>query len=232
MSNKVYLETFDDGPGGWFGTIDNYQGVKPLEVKDGSLRVCSPWWVDYNHAPPGAGYLQLPMCLLTRGPFGERLKETAGHNRFVAGGNPTDFTNARLTFRLKGELDGRGADLVLLIQGTQSGLTSGWLLTGQPVRVGPEWSEVTITAAPDPAQWTCLGSRHDRTDMYGHIDLARILADVNTNIFLVMYPVNVVPMGPVAGDPHRLRPGRDYPYWQAKVPEGYFWVDTVRIEFA
>jgi hypothetical protein len=39
-------------------------------------------------------------------------------------------------------------------------------------------------------------------------------------------------MGPLHGDPHRLRPERDYPVWRSRLPEGYLMLDEVRIEFA
>jgi hypothetical protein len=65
-----------------------------LEIIDGAAASFSPWWVDYNHAPPGAGYLHLVFTLCSRGPFGEALKEMGEDNRFVAGGFPTNFTDA------------------------------------------------------------------------------------------------------------------------------------------
>lgn len=229
----TYLETFDAGPGGWHGWNDNFRGPKPLERAPGAVVSRSPWWIDYNHAPPGAGYLHMLFSLLTKGPgFGEAYMAAGGPNRFVEGGYPTNFTGARLTFRLKGELESRGAQLLLLVQGTHGGLTSGWALAGQPLVVTPEWSEQTITALPDPAQWTCLGSRHDRTKSYGHVDLRVVLADVNADIILILFPLNVVPMGPLQGDPHRLRPEYDYPVWRSRLPEGYVVLDEVRIEFA
>ena len=77
-----------------------------------------------------------------------------------------------------------------------------------------------------------FGSRHDRVEYYGTIDLPRVLADVNTDILLVLFPLDVVPMGPLAGDPHRLRPEKDYPVWRGRLPEGYVLLDEVRIEFA
>ena len=49
-----YTETFDNGPGGWYGWISNAAGPKPLEIKDSCAISRSPWWIDYNHAPPGA----------------------------------------------------------------------------------------------------------------------------------------------------------------------------------
>jgi hypothetical protein len=228
---RVYVETFDRGPGGWFGVVDNFQPPKRLLIQNGVAASYGPWWVDYNHAPPGAGYLQLLMGLPTRGPFGESLREVSCPNHFVEQRFPTDFTNATLTLRLRGELELRGAEVVLLIQGSHTGVTAGWLLTGQPIRVSREWSEQTVLLSPDRRQWTPLGSRHDRTDMYGTVDLETVLADVNVNIYLVLFPVTVVPLGELAGDPHRLRPGRDYPIWTSKLPDGYVLFDTVTIRF-
>jgi hypothetical protein len=233
----TYLETFDDGPGGWFGWIDNARGPARLDVRDGVATSRSPWWIDYNHAPApagasggGAGYLHMLFCLLTQGPAGEHHRETAGENRFVAGGFPTDFTDARFTIRIKGELEARGAQLVLLIQSTVNNLTSAWVLTGQPFRVSPEWTTQTITAAPDESQWTCLGARHDRGDFYGRLPLRTVLSDVNNDFMLILFPLDVVPMGPLAGDPHVLRPEKDYPVWRGRLPEGYVMLDEFRIE--
>lgn len=232
MASRTYLETFDAGPGGWYGWIDNYLGPKPLEIIDGAAYTHSPWWIDYNHAPPGAGYLHMLYSLMTKGPgFPEAIMTAGGPNRFVEGGFPTDFRNARMSIRAKGELETRGANVVLLVQGTVGGLTSGWALTGSPFVIKPEWTEQTVVAAPDPTKWTCLGSRHDRTKTYGRIDLATILQDVNTNIMLILFPLNVVPMGPMKGDPHLLRAGREYPVWLSKLPEGYILLDEIRIEF-
>jgi hypothetical protein len=227
-----YIETFDDGPGGWFGWISNAGGMKALEIRDGNAISRSPWWIDYNHAPPGAGYLHLLYMLATGGKTGEHQREVHGENRFLRGGHPTDFRGARITLRLKGELEARGARLLFLAQAVQGGICSGWLLTGQPFRVTPDWSEQTVTALPDPGQWTCLGSRHDRTDFYGTLPLETVLGDVNTDILFVLTPLDVAPMGPLAGDPHRLRPEKDYPVWRSRLPEGYVLLDTVRIDFA
>jgi hypothetical protein len=226
-----YSETFDNGPGGWFGWISNAAGPKPLEIRDGAALSSSPWWIDYNHAPPGAGYLHLLYMLNTRSRASEHQREVEGENRFVRDRFPTDFTDARITLRLRGELEAKGAQLLLLCQAVQGGICSGWLLAGQPFDVTTDWSEQTVTATADPAQWVCLGARHDRTDFYGEIPLETVLRDVNTNILLVLYPLTIVPMGPIADDPHRLRPEKDYPVWRSRLPEGYLLLDSVRIEF-
>lgn len=227
-----YREGFDEGSGGWYGWISNAAGPKPLEIRDSCALSRSPWWIDYNHAPPGAGYLNLLYMLNTGGRPGEHQREVEGENRFTKGGYPTNFSEARFSLRLRGELEAKGAQLVLLCQAVHQGICSGWLLTGKPFGVTPEWTEQTVTLEPDPAQWTCLGSRHDRADFYGVLPLERVLGDVNTDILLVLHPLEVVPMGPLAGDPHRLRPERDYPVWRGRLPEGYVLLDEVRIDFA
>ena len=226
----LYRETFDEGPGGWHAWVSNSAGPKPLEHRDGCVISRSPWWIDYNHAPPGAGYMNLLFMILTRGAPGEYLREVSGPNRFVASGFGTDFTNARMTLRLKGELLAQGTKLHLLVQGVHGGICTGWILTGQSFEVTPDWSEQTVTCLPDEAQWTCLGSRHDRADYYGRTPLKTVLADSNADILLVLYPLDVQPMGPINGDRHVLRPEKDYPVWRSKLPEGYVLLDEVRIE--
>lgn len=231
MSGAVYHETFDEGPGGWWGWISNAGGYKPLERGPSTVTTRSPWWIDYNHAPPGAGYIHMLMCLNTKGAQGEAVKEAGGPNRYIAGRFPTDLRNAEMTVRVRGELLERGANPVLLIQGSVEGIISGWLLTGQPIRVDEKWTTQSLRLSTDPNQWTALGARHDRTDMYGIKPLEKVLSDVNVNIMLVMFPLTIEPMGPINGDPHILRPERDYPVWRHKLPEGYIVVDEVKVAF-
>ena len=67
--------------------------------------------------------------------------------------------------------------------------------------------------------------------MYGIKPLEEVLSDVNVNIMLVLFPLDVAPMGAIDGDPHRLRPERDYPVWRHRLPEGYVTLDSVEISF-
>lgn len=229
---QTYRETFDDGPGGWFGWHDNARGPRPLERVGSSVVSRSPWWIDYNHAPPGAGYMHLLYMLLTSGSPGENQREVSGENRFIKGGFGTNFTNAELTLRIRGELLARDTQLLLLVQGVHAGICTGWLLTGRPLTVTPEWSEQSIRAVDDESAWTCLGSRHDRADFYGHTPLRTVLSDVNADILLVLFPLHIEPMGPaLPDDRHRQRPEKDYPVWRGRLPEGYVMLDEVRIDF-
>ena len=89
-----------------------------------------------------------------------------------------------------------------------------------------------VTLAPDPKLWTALGTRPERADTYGTRPLENVLANVSTNVHIVLFPLDVVPMGPTEGDIDKLRAGHDYPVWRSRLPEGYVLFDTVQIEFA
>ena len=107
---------------------------------------------------------------LTQGPIKELDSETGGGtqslhtNALVKENFPSDFTDVTITFRLRGELDLRGAQVYFQIWGTVDGISSGYTLTGQPITVTSEWSEQTIRCTPDPEQWTAMGGRHDRSE--------------------------------------------------------------------
>ena len=206
--------------------------------------------VDANHAPPGAGYLHLLMYLLTqRGSPSVRDAGRHGTNRFIEHGCSTDLTNAKLSVRLRGSLhlagplcndydppvsqDLGGAQLLLLVQAqVDRPLTTraNFILTGQPFRITPEWSEQTVELVPDADQWTCLGARHDMTDVYGCTDVAEVLRDVNIDVIFVLFPLTVVPVGE-AQDSHRQWAAKDYKVDVQYLPKGLIMFDTVRIEY-
>ena len=136
-----------------------------------------------------------------------------------------------MTLRLKGELESRGAELVLLVQGRVGGIYVNYVLTGQPFQVRRDWTTQTIELSPKEAEWTCLGSRWDREGFYGSAPLDAVLSDVSEDIILVLFPLDVAPAGRIEGDMHRLRAGEDYAVNQGRLPEGYIAVDTAEIAF-
>lgn len=246
-SRTPYVETFDDGPGGWVANRH-----EPLPVWDGAATCYGPWYVDANHAPPGAGYLHMLMWIHTKAAY---VTAVGGQNRFVLENKSRDFTNAKLTVRLRGELslegvkvhpfstpewapkgdeaDLLGAKLCLLVQTEGPGHTHPYpniILTGQPLRVTRDWSEQTLTLTTDPAQWTQCGVRHDLTHRYGPGDIAAMLADVSIDLIFVLFPLKVVPVGPVE-DLHRQWADRDYRVDPRYLPRGLVMFDTVRIDY-
>jgi hypothetical protein len=229
---NTYVESFDGGPGGWLGWTSNAAGPHRLDIRQSCAIERGPWWIDYNHAPPGGGYLHLPYSLLTRPHHSEPdlYAQLSDANRFIEGGFPLNFTDAKVTLRLRGIVDLRGANLVFHIQSKRGPVFVNHCMTGRPFSITREWSEETVELTADPSLWTALGSRHDRTNFYGDAPVADSLADVNSNILLVLFPLNVVPVGLVS-DPHRLRAGEDYVVDRSRLPEGIIQLDEVRIEF-
>lgn len=226
---KSYIEDFDSGPGGWWGWRGNHLGLEALVCTDSAIQTTGPWWIDYNHAPPGAGYLHMLFCLNTKGPLGEQMQEIGGRNAFIASGCSRNLENTVVRLRIRGTVRPRGAQAVLLIQSNVDGLVAPWALTSQPVAIDSEWSEQELILEPDPAGWTCLGGRHDRTDYYGERPLACCLRDVNVNLMLVYFPLTIHPMGDPGGHPDQLRPERDYPVWRSELPEGRIQMDRFEI---
>ena len=244
--SKIYTETFDDGPGGWIADLRS-----PLPVWDGVGYCHSPWSVDANHAPPGAGYLHLLMYLITHaGPLNPLDADRLRGNRFVENGYSTDLTNAKLTVRLRGTMDLAGplcnnhipvplpdlggVQLLLLVQAQVDGppkTTTNFILTGQPFKVTPDWSEQTVHLIPDPKQWTCLGARHDLTGIYGYGDIAEVLRDVNLDIVFVLFPLNVVPIEEVENI-YSQWAAKDYKVDMQYLPKGLIMFDTVQIKYA
>jgi len=177
--SRPYVETFDEGPGGWYR--DRFYA---LPVWDGAAYSYSPWWLDANHAPPGAGYLHMVMWTHTNK---RRYSANTSYNlnlpyrgsRFAEGGYSRNLTDARLTVRLRGEVDLKGSQLMFLVQAETPKTTAAMMLTGQPLRITKDWSEQTVTMQADARQWTCLGGRQDMQGIYGCDDIATVLSDVN-----------------------------------------------------
>ena len=233
MSAARYIETFEDGAGGWISWLGPNRPA-PAAVEDGALVSRSPWGIDANHAPPGGGYLHLLFILHTAAqpqaasPYAPLLHG----NRFIDGGYPRDFRNARVTLRLRGAVDLQGAELRLHCQSRVGAKAINFVLASQPIAVTPDWSEQTIALEPDPAQWLCLGARHDLTDVYGWGGIDEVLRDVNIDIILLLHPLRIVPLTPQPRSPHFDRAGLDYAVDATHLPSGEIRLGGVEIEFA
>lgn len=232
MSADTYTESFEDGAGGWIAWLGPNRPV-PATIEDGALVSRSPWGIDTNHAPPGGGYLHLLFILHTASQpdpsptYGPLLHG----NRFIDGGYPRDFRNARVTLRLKGAVDLQGAELRLHCQSRLGDRAINFVLTAQSFVITPDWTEQTITLAPDPAQWLCLGARRDLTDVYGWGGIEEVLRDVNIDIILLLHPLRIVPLNPQQGGPHQRRAGSDYEVDSSFLPSGEISLGNVQIEF-
>jgi hypothetical protein len=232
MNDKqTYIETFDHGPRGWIGW--GREGGFAVEVKDGLAISRGPWWIDCNHCYPGAGFLHLLFALHMRHTEKTKapLEKIAGKNPFVDGEYPTDFRNARITVKVKGQADLKGSQMLLLAQAKVGQFWVNQVLATQPIRIAPEWSTQTIQLVPDQAQWINLGSRHDRVDFYGKGPIADLLADLNGDIIFVLFPLDVAPLEPGV-DPYKGWADQAYTADRSRLPTGYVMLDEVKIEFA
>ena len=245
-NRNTYIETFDHGAGGWIADRDS-----PLPIWDGVAYCYSPWFLDSNHAPPGAGYLHLLSFIHTSQKY---VWPEFPDNRFVKGKFSRDLTNAKVTLRLRGEIDLKGAELLILVQAETMGtmtdpvvasqkikgvdenaedlslITTNSVLTSQPIPVTRDWSEPSVVLYPDENQWTCLGSRHSKKGIYGYAPVKEVLKDVNVDIIFVLFPLTVVPLIEVE-DMHKIRAGRDYPVDRSALPKGLVMIDTIKIEY-
>ncbi len=169
-------------------------------------------------------------------PKETRQSRLCENNRFASGGYSRNLTHAKLTVRLRGELDAQGAQLLLLVQGTAGKVTanyvsSAYVLSAQPIKITPDWSEQSLTLTPDPSQWTCIGARHNLTQVYGNGDIAKLLADVDFDLIFVLFPINVVPLNADPSKRDQLWVGRDYTADPAYLPNGLLMFDTVTIDY-
>lgn len=238
ISPSQYHQSFDEGTGGWMADV----GRVPV-LADGAAVCSSPWTADFWHAPPGGGYLHLLLWIHTNAALDEGMYSDYPGNSFADGGYSTNLTNAVVTVRLRGNVNLQGAQLCFWVQSElPSGVRANYVLSGQPISFSTDWSEQTVALAPDDAQWTCMYGRWDRLAESGSgwipyecapAGIAEVLADVNVDIVLVLWPLNIVPAEPLA-DPsllHYLRAGFDYALDTGFLPSGTIEFDWLRIDY-
>ena len=76
-----------------------------------------------------------------------------------------------------------------------------------------------------------MGGRHDKLDLYGYGDIRDALRDVNCDLILVLFPLDVVPLDAPLEMKDRLRTHRDYEPDYAYLPSGVIEFDTIQIEY-
>ena len=136
-----------------------------------------------------------------------------------------------MTVRLRGEVDLKGADLTLWVQADVGDTRPNFALTGQSLTVTRDWSEQTLHLSDDPDQWTCVGGRHDKQDLYGYGDIRDALKDVNCDLILVLFPLTVVPLDVPIKEKDRLRTHRDYEPDYSCLPSGVIEFSSIRIDY-
>lgn len=152
--------------------------IKPLDLLtetngNGYAVSSAPWWVDPNHAPPGAGYLNLVAVGYYEGWRGE-----SGEVQALSSGKPLDLRNADVSVRWRAPTLALAPNskLVFWFQTrafdpvTAQIRYVNYALTGQPLVAKKDdatWQTVNLKLRTDPTQWTCLGSSTSRAATYG-----------------------------------------------------------------
>lgn len=161
-----------------YGSIGGIADIKPLELAhepDGNGYAISsaPWWVDPNHGPPGAGFLNLIAIAYYDGWSGIDAEVRAPSE-----GRPLDLRNMaiRLRWRAPTLSIAPESKLVFWFQTRAIDPTHGnatyvnYAFTGSPLQAmpgNPAWQETEIRLRSRPELWTCLGSSLARADTYG-----------------------------------------------------------------
>lgn len=156
----------------------------------------APWWIDSNHAAPGAGYLHLIAYAY------HHDWSIDGEITVPSAGRPMDLRNAtiRLRYRAPTLQLPPSAQLYLWFQTKVSSdiapegrIYVNYVLDSQPLPAGAaarSWLDVALHLSTDESHYRCLGSNPTRTDRYGCIEhVADALRDWNTDLgFVILFP--------------------------------------------
>lgn len=208
--SPVYTEDFSQGSGGWHfyqlsdtvppsadycgtGTYGYaYTCQMPMDWSDsGTVESKAPWFVDENHAAPGAGILSLIGWVWLNGEYGGIPAATL------------DLRNTELTARIwVDDLVIGDGHLVFWFQTYRSeiGKYQNYALTAYPVERhlrDEKWVTVRIHLPKREGAWTCLGAAPWRVETYGCGSVADALADVNYDFGFIVLPVS--PSAPPTG---------------------------------
>lgn len=156
----------------------------------------APWWIDPNHAAPGAGYLHLVAFAY------HHDWSSDGEITVPSPGRPMDLRNATVHLRYRAPTLRLppSAKLYLWFQTKISSAAApegrvyvNYLLDSRPLPVGTAasgWLDVTLRLPTDDSQYRCLGSSASRTDRYGcAASVADALRDWNIDLgFVIVFP--------------------------------------------
>ena len=151
----------------------------------------SPWWLDPNHAPPGAGYLGLVTWTYLDG----------GPDETTFGVPALDLRDVTLRVALRAEnLDLKGSHLNFWFQTTMpDGRFANFVYQRAPIERhlpanGSDLELVEITLSGDPDAWTCLSTAPDRADFYGCMDVREAMSAVDNDFGFILFPVSGSPL--------------------------------------
>ena len=207
----VHQQDFSEGSGGWSTALTLLQPEQVPAEKQScwtswlGLQACtvdapiegermvlqSPWWLDPNHAPPGAGYLSLLTWVYLDGPPGSSTH----------GVGAIDLRDATLRIAIRAQdLDLKGSHLHFWFQTAMpDGRFANFVYTRAPIDAlfvpgGNALELIELDLSSDPQAWTCLGAASDRVDTYGCTNIGDALHAVNNDFGFILFPVSGSPL--------------------------------------
>lgn len=194
----LYSEDFSRGSRGWHyyakSPFNNILScihsvppdgcVIPCRWENGFIESRSPWWIDYNHKPPGAGLLNVLFVIWLDSYYGGLRQKSL------------DLRDARLHCRVMiAEANLKGNHVYFWFQtfNSEENKYHNYVLTKRPLDVSKaasSWRDVTIPINTDGADWTCLGSSQERSDKYACGSIEMDLQNVNANLGFIQMQVD------------------------------------------
>lgn len=189
--------------------------IRPLETRreNGNTFLASigPWWIDPNHAPPGAGYLSLIAFAhhgswgyyfspdgsyrVDRHSGGPPLNKKTALGQFaypapIGGTSPLDLRDGRLSFKIRSHAnlpDGVALHLWVQTVDASTGKFVNYLLK-QSIQTNGVWQHHTLVLSSNDDDWICLSSNANRTASYGcSATIAEALRHFDVDLGFVLF---------------------------------------------
>jgi len=175
----------------WVSWLSLYACNIDAPVQNGRMQLTSPWWLDPNHAPPGAGYLSLITWVYLDGP--------AGSSTF---GKPTlDLTGTTLEVALRApDLELAGGRLMFFFNTSMpGGKYANYAYSRTPIdaKLRPGDRDLTlveIKLSSDADAWTCLGTSDVKSDLYACVDVTQAMRAIDNAFGFMILPVSDSPL--------------------------------------
>ncbi len=161
----------------WISWLNLYACTVPSSIINGHNEIKSPWWLDENHAPPGAGYLNLLTWTYPK--------------------EPIDISNAILELEIATQnLNLKGSKLLFWFQNNApNGKFANFALTGTPIDVKSDGitRRILLDLSSKKDNWTCLGTSLSRADTYDCMPVEESAKKVDIDFGFIIFPVSSNP---------------------------------------
>ncbi len=165
--------------GCWKSWQSKFACTSFITISNGEAILQSPWWLDSNHAQPGAGYLNLLFYNYVDTIFSGRRKSINLDNRTL-----------HIELRSK-KLNLKNSKLLFWFQTKASdGKYINFVFTKEQISLDENMKIIELKFTSKPSDWTCLGSNANNSGIYSCIPLKDAISDVNIDFGLIIFPTS------------------------------------------